>query len=139
MNIIKDTLINSTPVIETGHKHDTSYSLLPLGEWIVETLRQDLPEWDANLKGAARAAQTRSIKSDVGIFKLDKDVWKEVTAHYASIRKDYEKANRALVRSLDLKSARHWNSGKVTVSFDPDAVQLAKAEAFTAPKAKEEK
>ena len=139
MKEIKDTLLNSTPVTEVTHRYDTTYQLLPLGEWIVETLRDVLPGYDANASGKKRAAETRSIKGDVAIFKIDKDDWKVVTAHYNVIRKEYERDQRGLMKSLDVRSAKHWQSGRITVSLSPDAVEASKAEGFKAPVKKEAK
>jgi hypothetical protein len=132
MKDIKDTLLNSSPIVEVGHKHDVTYSILPLGEWIVEALR----EGDENgepFKGTEKAHEGRVIKNNIAVFKLDKACWKEVTSHYSAIRKDYEKSQRDLMKSLDVRSARHWTSGKITVSLTPDAVEAGKVDSLKPP------
>ena len=134
---IKTTLLNSTPIVTVDHKYDTSYSILPLGEWIVDCLRARDGEGELIHSGAAKAEEGRRIKNDVAIFKLDKDDWKEVTSHYSVIRKGYDKEQRDLCKRLDVKSARHWDSGKITISMTPDAVEEAKVDGFK--QTKEEK
>lgn len=129
MKDIKETLLNSTPIVEVGHKYDVTYSILPLGEWIIESLRE-VDADGACLTGKEKAHEGRCIKNSVAVFKLDKACWKEVTAHYTSIRKDYEKSQRDLMKALDVRSARHWQSGKITVSLTPDAVQSEKVDGF---------
>ena len=132
MKDIKETLLNSSPLLEIGHKHDVTYSILPLGEWIVETLREGAENGEP-FQGKEKAHEGRVIKNHVAIFKLDKADWKSVTSHYSQIRKDYEKGQRDLMKSLDVRSARHWNSGKITVSLTPDAVEAGKVDSLKPP------
>ncbi len=124
---IGTTLTSSTPIVEVQHKNDTTYSLLPLKEWLVESIRAASFEGE-EVKGAAKAAQSRAIVELIGEFKEVKEDWKTVKDHYNVIAKAFQKDERAFVKSLDLKSIRRWKSGNATASFTADATQAEKAD-----------
>lgn len=134
---IKKRLLASSPIVTvTSARGDLTYKQLNLADWLVESLRRRNEDGSTALLGKEKAAEGRWIKGLIVEFRIVSEDWKEVRSHFNTLTKAYDKEQRELVKALDIKSAKHWVNGNMTVGLTADAVDEAKADKFKKVSAK---